>query len=96
MKRYFKATLTEKNIERSKKVQCHYMGNNAKVVEPIFKNPMAVYVVELTIPAYMLLLGTTDYLKIERQFYKSLKDAMEKNSESAESFFEKLIPGKRE
>lgn len=89
MKRYFKATLTEKNIERGKRAECHHMEHGVMVVEPLFKNPVAVYVVELTIPAYILLVETPDYLKMGGEFHELFQDAME-DTWGAESLFGKI------
>lgn len=43
--------------------------------EPIYKNPIAVYVLELTIPAYMLVVETTNEVRTETLFFSSAEEA---------------------
>ena len=43
--------------------------------EPIYKNPVAVYVLELTISAYMLIVETTNEIYTEASFFFSAEKA---------------------
>lgn len=74
MKRYWKAILTKENIERNDKMECAWtVKEHGK--EPIFKNPVSVYVLELTISAYILLVETTNEVFAEQCFFTSAEKA---------------------
>lgn len=74
MKRYWKAILTKENIERNDKMKCACSVKEYGR-EPIFKNPVSVYVLELTISAYMLLVETTNGVFAEHGFFTSAEKA---------------------
>ena len=76
MKRYWKAILTKENIERNDKMKCA-CSVKEHGREPIFKNPVSVYVLELTISAYMLLVETTDDVFAEQCFFTSAEKRRE-------------------
>lgn len=97
MRRYWKAILTEDNIacnnQMKRACSCSvrpgYTGfglytNNMDVREPIYRNPLAAYVIELTIPVYILAVETTAEIKLERWFFSSF----EKAKGGAESYFD--------
>ena len=75
MKRYYKAILSEDNIQYNNcmKHSCK-MGDNGK--EPVFKNPSAVYVIELDISFFIAAVETDTYVKLEPMFFKSFEDAV--------------------
>lgn len=74
MKRYWKAILTENNIQYNNSMEHTYMlTENGK--KPIYTNPSAVYVIETDIPAFILAVETEEYIKIEQQLFKKQKDA---------------------
>ncbi len=74
MKRYWRAVLTKENIERNDKMEnCRVMKEHG--AEPIYKNPVAVYVLELTIPAYMLIVETTNEIYTEASFFFAAEKA---------------------
>ena len=87
MKRYWKAILTKENIERNDKMEC---GCSVKEhgQEPIFKNPVSVYVLELTIFAYVLVVETTNEVIAEHCFFTSAEEA--KGNRGAETYFGKI------
>lgn len=91
MKRYWKAILTKENIERNDKMEHGYAvrENNP---EPIYKNPIAVYVLELTMPVYMLIVETTEEVRTETLFFSSAEEAKGKGRipGGAENYFGKI------
>lgn len=92
MKRYWKAVLSEDNIQcnNSMKNICTVRYDKGK--EPAFFNPVAVYVIELTIPAYILVVETMDDIRFELQFFRSAKEAKENGCipSGAEIYFGKI------
>ena len=70
MKRYWKTILTEENIQYNNSMEHAYMMR-MNVKEPVFVNPVAIYIVELTIPAYMVVVETTDGMQPVYQFFSS-------------------------
>lgn len=80
MKRYWKAVLSEDNIawnDQMKRVRrCAYTDERGNhVMEPVYRNPLAVYVVELTICAWILAVETADNLHLETRFFASPEKA---------------------
>lgn len=74
IKRYWKAVLTEKNIQWNNSMEHAYiMRENGK--RPIYENPIAVYVIELSIPAYILAVETSNDMEIGTQFFPSFEQA---------------------
>ena len=91
MRRYWKAVLTQDNIawnnQMKRACSCStrpgYTGfgvggrlDDMTVREPIYHNPLAVYVIELTIPAYILAIETASAIELERRFFPSRESAM--------------------
>lgn len=91
MKRYWKAILTKKNIALNEEMErrCAEMAHRT---EPVHKNPVAVYVLELTIPAYMLIVETTNEVRFEPWLFSSIKEAKGNGliPRGAESYFGKI------
>ncbi len=91
MKRYWKAILTKENIEWNDNMEhACIMGEYGK--EPIYKNPIALYVLELTIPAYMLVVETEREVHTEALFFSSA-EGTKKNSRiqgGVEKYFGKI------
>ncbi len=91
MKRYWKAILTKKNIALNEEMErrCAEMMHRT---EPDHKNPVAAYVLELTIPAYMLILETANEVRFEPWLFSSLKEAKGNGliPRGAESYFGKI------
>ena len=74
MKRCYKAVLSEENIQYNNNMKyTHTMRGNAP--EPVFKNPLAVYVIELDISAFIAAVETDTYIRLEHQFFTSLENA---------------------
>lgn len=91
MKHCWKAALTENNIEYNNRMEHGYMvKENEKV--PIFSNPAAVYIMELTIPAFILIVENSEGIRIGNQFFKLLEDAKGINPfpPGAEHYFGKI------
>ena len=74
MKRCWKAALTENNIEYNNSMEHGYSVRENKKM-PIFINPIAVYIVELTISAFILVVEASDEISIDPQFFKSFEGA---------------------
>lgn len=84
MKGYWKAELTESNIEyNNSMIKTHSLRNGKK--EPIFRDPKAVYVIELSIPAYILVVETENVISTIRCFFNSADEA--KSEAGAEVYF---------
>ncbi len=87
MKRYWKAVLTKENIAWNDKMKrCYSVREHGP--EPVYKNPIAVYALELTIPVCMLAVETTSEVLTERQFFSSADEA-KGNHSGAEIYFGK-------
>lgn len=87
MKHYWKAFLTKENIDRNNKMEhCYIVKEHG--AEPCYKNPIAVYVLELTIPAYMLIVETAEEVHTETLFFSSAQKA--KGNRGAETYFGKI------
>ena len=70
----WKAVLSEENIHWNNSMEHGaLMGNNKK--ELMFTDPVAVYVIELTISAYILAVETSNHIKLGPQFFQSLENA---------------------
>ncbi len=91
MKGYWKAVLNEQNIRWNNSMEHGYaMRENGK--EPIFKNPSVVYVIALTIPAYMLVIETSECVRIDPELFSDKKvNAQSGAPFSLESYFGKII-----
>lgn len=91
MKRYWKAILTKENIERNNKMEHCYVVKEHRP-EPFYQDPIAVYVLELTIPAYMLIVETTTEVHAETLFFSSAEEAKGNGCipGGAESYFGKI------
>lgn len=88
MKRYWKAVLTKENIAWNDKMKrCYSVREHGP--EPVYKNPIAVYALELTIPVCMLAVETTSEVLTERQFFSSADEA-KGNHSGAEIYFGKI------
>ena len=87
MKRYWRAVLAEENIARNDRMEQGYAVTEDEP-KPIYKNPIAVYVLELTIPAYMLIVEMTEEVHAESLFFSSAEVA--KGKGGAEDFFGKI------
>ncbi|MDE7319831.1 MAG: hypothetical protein K2N46_08870 [Lachnospiraceae bacterium] len=88
MKRYWKAVLTKENIAWNDKMKrCYSVREHGP--EPVYKNPIAVYALELTIPVCMLAVETTNEVLTERQFFSSAEEA-KGNHSGAEIYFGKI------
>lgn len=91
MKKYWRAILTKDNIEWHNSMEHVYrMEGDRK--KPVFINPVVVYVVELTIPAYIAAVETRDWIQLERRFFTSLEQAKGNGRfpEGAERYFGKI------
>lgn len=91
MKRYWKAILTKENIEWNDSME-HGHAVKEHGAEPIYRNPIAVYVLELTIPVYMLVVETANEVRMEPLFFSSIEEAKGSNSihSGAETYFGKI------
>lgn len=88
VKRYWKAVLTKENIAWNDKMKrCYSVREHGP--EPVYKNPIAVYALELTIPVCMLAVETTSEVLTERQFFSSADEA-KGNHSGAEIYFGKI------
>lgn len=88
MKRYWKAVLTKENIAWNDKMKrCYSVREHGP--EPVYKNPIAVYALELTIPVCMLAVETTNEVLTERLFFSSAQEA-KGNHNGAEIYFGKI------
>ena len=88
MKRYWKAILTKENIAWNDKMKrCYSVREHDP--EPVYKNPIAVYALELTIPVCMLAVETTNEVLTERLFFSSAQEA-KGNHNGAEIYFGKI------
>lgn len=92
MKRYWKAILSEDNIQWNNSMENICTVRYDKGKGPAFFNPVAVYVIELTIPAYILVVETMDDIRFEVQFFRSAKEAKENGRipSGAELYFGKI------
>ncbi|MBO4996868.1 MAG: hypothetical protein J6D02_02590 [Lachnospira sp.] len=74
MKRCLKAVLTKNNIEYNNSIEHGYsVIKNEKF--PVFSNPIAIYIMELTVSAFILVVEASDEIRIDPQFFTSLEDA---------------------
>lgn len=93
LNRYWKAILTKENIAWNDNMEhCYSMRGHG--AEPVYKNPIAVYILELTIPIYMLVVETTNEICMPRMssFFSSVEEAKRKSSIpiGAETYFGKI------
>lgn len=91
MKRYWKAVLTKENIEQNDKME-RTCSVKEQGQEPIFKNPISVYILELTISAYVLIVETTNEVIAESCFFTSAEEAKGNSliPMGAEAYFGKI------
>lgn len=91
MKRYWRAVLTKENIERNDKMEHCYVVKEHRS-EPTYKNPIVVYVLELTISAYMLIVETANEVCTETLFFSSAEEAKGNGRipDGAEAYFGKI------
>lgn len=88
MKRYWKAVLTKENIAWNDKMEhCYSVREHGP--EPVYKDPIAVYALELTIPVCMLAVETTNEVLTEHLFFSSAEEA-KGNHSGAEIYFGKI------
>lgn len=102
MRRYWKAVLSMDNIAWNNQMEHAYTIRPKKdnglgpyqfdeltyVKEPVYLNPLAVYMIELTIPAYILAVETVSAIELKPQFYFSPESAMKTGHfQSAETYF---------
>ena len=90
MKRYWKVVLSEDNIAWNDQMKCvsRCAGTDAEgnyVMEPAYRNPRAVYVMELSISACILAVETETVLCLETWFFASPERA--KGAGGAEAYF---------
>lgn len=93
MTRYWKAVLSEENVcwsnEHTRVIS--FPGGKEK---PAFLNPMAAYVIELSVSAYILAIETMDEIILEPWFFTSPEKAMGGNKQrhpyGVESYFGKI------
>lgn len=108
MNGYWKAALSEDNIawndQMKRAYRCTNSNNpNASSLglytladlpdrEPVYCNPQAVYVIELTIPVWILAVETASDVQLEIQFYTSLEKAKGGGPfpEGAETYFGRI------
>lgn len=91
VKRCWKAVLTEDNIEYNNCMEHGYcVKRNEKT--PVFCNPIAVYIIELTISVFVLVVEASDGITIDNQFFTSYEDAKGMNliPKGAECYFGKI------
>lgn len=100
MNRYWKAVLSEDNIAwnncmehaytmRPKRKEDSSFVRNEDSKEPIYKALQSVYVIELTIPVYILAVETADDIRLSRRFFMSIEEAKgnQCTPEGAEVYF---------
>ena len=94
MKRYWKAVLSEDNIAWNDQMEHAYAmrwlkvnGKYSNVKEPIYKDPLAVYVMELTISVYIFAVETANDINLKRRFFMSLEKVKGNQPEGVESYF---------
>lgn len=103
MRRYWKAILSQDNIAwnnqmehtysiRPKKTGCktgpYSFDELTYVREPVYLDPLAVYIIELTIPAFLLAVETISDIQLKRFFFPSLEAAKGiGHCEGAEKYF---------
>lgn len=88
MKRYWRSILSEDNITWNNQMEHAYrmrpktsetgfytVKEMTFVKEPIYHNPFAVYVIELTIPAYILAVETSSAIQLIPRFFSSPESA---------------------
>lgn len=86
MRRYWKAVLSEDNIAWNNQMEHAYMIRPQKIESgtapytyneltyvkgPVYLDPVSVYMIELTIPAYILAVETASDIQIKLSFYAS-------------------------
>lgn len=91
MKRYWKAVLTKENIAWNDKMKrCRTETTHGP--EPFYKNPVAVYILELTLPVYMRIVETAKEVRFESSFFRSVEEAKGDGHipRGAEAYFGKI------
>ena len=94
MKRYWKAVLSGDNIAWNDQMEHAYAmrwlkvnGKYSNVKEPIYKDPLAVYVMELTISVYIFAVETANDIELERRFFMSLQKVKGNQPGGVERYF---------
>ena len=72
---YWKTALSDDNIRYNDSIEHGARGVGVGGVEPWFIDPVAVYIIELTIPACILAVETKRDVHLEKQFFKTVDDA---------------------
>lgn len=92
MQRYWKAVLSEENIKWCNDMEHMYKNLSDGKREPVFTDPIAVYVIELTVPTYLLAVETEDNVILEPWFFSSPEEAKRgtQHMSSAETYFGKI------
>jgi len=88
MRRYWKAVLSKENIAWNNRMEHAYTIRPKKsgtgpcvldeltyVKEPVYLDPLAVYMIELTIPAYLLAVETASDIQLKPTFFASPESA---------------------
>lgn len=95
--KYWKAALTAENIEYNNNCRhCYRMvGADHNEREPIYDNPLAVYITELDLvgkTAYLLVIESENAIEAEHWLYDSFEQAARNRCipESAETYFGKI------
>lgn len=90
-KKMFKAVLSAENIAFNVEMRrcCKVCGADHSERRPIFDKPLAAYIIELSIPAFMLVAETESGLCASRSFYPSFEKASGKDAvpHGAEAYF---------
>lgn len=102
MRKYWKAVQSEDNIAWNDRMEHAYsirqkVGDAGSAIpdgqpmvkQPIYNAPLSVYVIELTIPAYILAVETANDIRPDRRFFMSIEKAKgnECIPEGAEVYF---------
>lgn len=88
----WRAVLSAENIAYNNSME-HAYSLRADKKQPVYDNPICVYVIKLTIPAYLLAVETYTELCVERAFYPTFERAAADNDQhpgGAEVYFGKI------
>lgn len=93
MRKYWKAMLSEDNIAWNNQMEHAYsmrpkvngsgpfvLDEQSMVREPVYNDPLSVYVLELTIPVYILAVETANDIRLDMRFFMSFEKAKGNNS----------------
>lgn len=91
MKRYWKVVLSEQNIAWNNQMKsCYRYTNPGKIdegKEPIYYNPLAVYVIELNISVYLLIVEAETDIHPVPFFFPSFESAKGNKPIAGEEFY---------